>query len=133
MNAEHMKRVMTPRQAKILGTQDVPYGSTLLDSPGVTALVDKGMLNGNMEHIQSCARNTECSFRGDVVAKKLDEREKEKLAEACSSCGKTASEAGLARLLRCSACTIGPLYCGAECQKGSCVSLTVLRQLCPQI
>uniref|UniRef100_A0A7S0R2F6 MYND-type domain-containing protein n=1 Tax=Chlamydomonas leiostraca TaxID=1034604 RepID=A0A7S0R2F6_9CHLO len=34
----------------------------------------------------------------------------------CAQCGKTAAEAGLPQLLRCSLCK-GPSYCGAACQK----------------
>jgi hypothetical protein len=36
--------------------------------------------------------------------------------KVCSGCGKTAADAGVAKLLRCNACTIAPLYCGAACQ-----------------
>ena len=59
------------------------------------------------------------SYLDDVIAQKLDQHEKAKLAEACSACGKTAQQAGLSRLLRCSGCTVAPLYCCGECQKGA--------------
>jgi hypothetical protein len=38
-------------------------------------------------------------------------------SDACAACGKTAADAGVAKLLKCSACTIAPLYCSAACQK----------------
>jgi hypothetical protein len=41
-----------------------------------------------------------------------------KQKEACTVCGKTAEETGK-ELLRCSACTIKPTYCGAECQRAA--------------
>jgi hypothetical protein len=47
----------------------------------------------------------------------VEERDRQKLAEACVACGKTAGGLGLSRLLRCSACTVAPLYCSSECQK----------------
>jgi hypothetical protein len=39
--------------------------------------------------------------------------------DACVVCGKTAGSPGVKKLLKCSACTIEPLYCSAECQKAS--------------
>jgi hypothetical protein len=40
-----------------------------------------------------------------------------KMMEECAGCGKTSSDCGLKQLLKCSACTIAPCYCGHECQK----------------
>jgi hypothetical protein len=44
------------------------------------------------------------------------EREKRLMKERCAGCGKNAAEAGVKRLMKCSACTIAPSYCGAACQ-----------------
>jgi hypothetical protein len=34
----------------------------------------------------------------------------------CVACGKSAADVGASRMLKCSACTIAPKYCSAECQ-----------------
>ncbi len=39
--------------------------------------------------------------------------------DVCVACGKSAAEAGIRKLLKCSACTLKPLYCSAECQRAS--------------
>ncbi len=118
-NTAYLARVMTPKQAKILGTCD-----TQIDT---VEKLQHSRMPGNvqcwtskeLEGIQALAVDNERRIQQDVVAQKLSEREREKLAEACSLCGKTAQELGLVRLLRCSACTIAPLYCSAECQRGA--------------
>jgi hypothetical protein len=38
-----------------------------------------------------------------------------KVMEMCVACGKTAAEARVKKLLRCSACTLAPRYCSVEC------------------
>jgi hypothetical protein len=53
----------------------------------------------------------------DVLKGVFEERAKEKLNERCSGCGKSAEMCGLKQLMRCSACTLLPGYCGAECQR----------------
>jgi hypothetical protein len=40
-----------------------------------------------------------------------------KQIEACVACSKTPAELGMARLLKCSACTLAPAYCSGECQR----------------
>jgi hypothetical protein len=40
-----------------------------------------------------------------------------KTPRVCEMCGKTAAQLGVRRLQTCSACTIAPTYCGAECQR----------------
>jgi hypothetical protein len=47
-----------------------------------------------------------------------DVNEKPNDTEVCMVCGKTAEAVGK-ELMRCSACTIKPLYCGAECQRAA--------------
>ncbi len=48
---------------------------------------------------------------------KADRKDRNRVGNStCTGCGKTAAEAGLKRLLACSACTIAPEYCGLECQ-----------------
>ena len=37
--------------------------------------------------------------------------------KVCSGCGKSAVDAGVEKLLKCSVCTIAPSYCSAACQK----------------
>jgi hypothetical protein len=37
--------------------------------------------------------------------------------DACVACGKTSADVGVKALLRCSACSIAPLYCSVECQR----------------
>jgi hypothetical protein len=37
--------------------------------------------------------------------------------DVCVACGKTAQDSGMAKLLKCSACTIAPMYCSAACQR----------------
>jgi hypothetical protein len=99
---------MTPKQAKILGT-----GEKQADFVETLHLLDKVGIGSSW-----MTDNKREEMRQHV----LDEQEQmvaKKLAEACSLCGKTAQELGLVRLLRCSACTIAPLYCSAECQRGA--------------
>jgi hypothetical protein len=36
--------------------------------------------------------------------------------DVCVACGKSAADVGVNRLLKCSACTVAPRYCSAECQ-----------------
>jgi hypothetical protein len=36
--------------------------------------------------------------------------------DVCEACGRSAAEAGATRLLKCSVCTLAPMYCSAECQ-----------------
>jgi hypothetical protein len=47
-------------------------------------------------------------------SKQLD---KSKVRDVCVRCSKTAADEGLRKLLKCSACTIAPLYCSTACQK----------------
>jgi hypothetical protein len=42
---------------------------------------------------------------------------KSKSVEVCVACGRSAADVGAKKLLKCSACTIAPMYCSAECQK----------------
>ncbi len=37
--------------------------------------------------------------------------------DACVACGKTAQDSGMAKLLKCSACMLAPMYCSAACQR----------------
>ena len=39
-----------------------------------------------------------------------------KALDVCMACGKTAADVGAVKLLKCSACTIAPVYCSAACQ-----------------
>ncbi len=39
-----------------------------------------------------------------------------KAGDVCVACGKCAADVGATRLLKCSACTIAPMYCSAKCQ-----------------
>jgi hypothetical protein len=39
-----------------------------------------------------------------------------KAMEVCVACGKTAADARVKKLLKCSACTMAPKYCSAGCQ-----------------
>jgi hypothetical protein len=123
-NSAYVMRIMTPKQTKILGSQKLPFGTDPTDYFSQAASEfesEKGtkLRDELRAEFGSVNQGTKFFFLGDVVEKKLDERERTKHAEACSSCGKTAAEVGLNRLLRCSACTIAPLYCCAECQRGA--------------
>jgi hypothetical protein len=42
---------------------------------------------------------------------------KDRVNEACSNCGKTCVDLGIERLLKCSGCTIAPVYCSVVCQQ----------------
>ncbi len=42
------------------------------------------------------------------------------LSRMCTGCGKTAEQAGVKKLLACSACTVAPRYCSPECQCACC-------------
>jgi hypothetical protein len=59
--------------------------------------------------------NSQCSQNAKDHEPADDERRQG--TEACSACGRTAAELGIRKLLKCSACTIEPLYCSAECQR----------------
>ncbi len=52
-----------------------------------------------------------------VLQQVIDQHAKEKLNEKCVQCGRSAEVCGLKHLMRCSACTIAPGYCGCECQR----------------
>jgi hypothetical protein len=52
-------------------------------------------------------------------AKKGDSKPGKEIGQTCMACGKTAADVGAKNLLKCSACTIGPVYCGAACQRAS--------------
>ncbi len=39
-----------------------------------------------------------------------------KAMDVCMACGRTAADAMMKKLLKCSACTVAPKYCSAECQ-----------------
>jgi hypothetical protein len=58
-----------------------------------------------------------CTKGQDITAEVARAREREKLGQKCVVCGKTAAGIGARQLLKCSGCTIAPLYCGGECQK----------------
>ncbi len=53
--------------------------------------------------------------QSEIVADNTGQNGRE--PEACVACGKTASDLGHFGLMRCGACTIGPLYCNEVCQR----------------
>jgi hypothetical protein len=67
--------------------------------------------------VKACSTRDEKDSKCSASASVLSERDGEKMAETCSACGKTAQDMGLKALLRCSACTIAPVYCCVECQR----------------
>jgi hypothetical protein len=59
-------------------------------------------------------------FETGLIQRDSDSKEiknAKRLEQACVTCGRTAEELGIERLLKCSACTIRPPYCSAECQR----------------
>jgi hypothetical protein len=111
-NAEYLKNMMTMRQAKRLGRSK----ECLLDSLELSQRTCQ-LFGLPAAQLQNSKRSLIDEVKhSDVVAGVVCELEKQKLAEACSVCGKTAGELGI-RMLKCSACTIAPKYCSAKCQK----------------
>jgi hypothetical protein len=53
----------------------------------------------------------------EITEELAQAREREKLAQKCVGCGKTAADMGVQQLLKCSGCSMAPLYCGSQCQK----------------
>jgi hypothetical protein len=115
VNQAYLTRTMSLKQARILYRAEVPHA---VDSESLgfdeNRLRDMGMtkeeliagMNGFIQDVKT-----------DVAAKQVHDRELEKQADACVVCGRTAGELGLARMLRCSACTLKPSYCSVQCQR----------------
>jgi hypothetical protein len=53
----------------------------------------------------------------EEMVQEVEERECRRMAQLCVGCGKTREQLDMRPLLRCSACTVAPGYCGAACQK----------------
>jgi hypothetical protein len=68
-----------------------------------------------------CETSEEAHVEKPVCTEPADKQQhavvEPKAPEVCYACGKTAAAQGRRRLLKCSACTIEPLYCSAECQR----------------
>jgi hypothetical protein len=119
-NTRYIRSVMTAKQAKIPARAEVPDTTDLKPTSNDTkTLGDRQITQQDVEFWQKYMRKRGQFMQTDVAAQKLEERDQEKMSEACIACGQTAEQLGLSRMLRCSACTVSPLYCSAECQKAS--------------
>ncbi len=68
--------------------------------------------------LQTCLAEYKLSSEAtEAMVQAVEEQERMKMAEMCMVCGKTRAELGMQALLKCSACSIEPKYCSAECQK----------------
>jgi hypothetical protein len=107
VNTAYVKSKMTGKQAsrlaKVTLEDFLPPESQLDPYLKHTLDMANGYLQATKEH--------------DVAGQMAKAREKEKLAQKCVVCKKTAEEMGLKQLSKCSVCTIAPSYCGKECQK----------------
>jgi hypothetical protein len=117
-NRVHLTRIMTPKQNKLLHKSGSElhyfFGAHSCPDDDSEALNETGVPRKGMTPLLRWIEN---DIQRDAVAQKFHDRAQEKQAEACTACGKTAGELGLARMLRCSACTLRPWYCSAECQR----------------
>ncbi len=89
---------------------------------GIKRIFRASKLQNSDEKLMALVRNVFEGFatRNQHTAghfQELEERDQAKRAEACVACGRSAEVLGLRRMLKCSACTIAPLYCCVQCQK----------------
>jgi hypothetical protein len=117
-NHAYLTNAMSAKHAKILQRSDQHMNATFkmlsefqFENCGFHAE------NSLQEAFRNSAHHMAESLRTDLVAAKLVDRAKQKLAETCSQCGQSAQALGKQRLLKCSGCNLGRLYCCSECQK----------------
>jgi hypothetical protein len=117
-NAAHIRRIMPPKLARRMGKLESP-------APDVAFIMEHYAKQGwgvpaavAQETVRKFKETFDCNNTSDVVADVVAERAQQKLKETCQACGKTAAELGK-NMLKCSACTLAPFYCGSECQKAA--------------
>jgi hypothetical protein len=113
-NRAHLNKIMTKKQVKILQQSESAHPTIVANMQEIAQSYPQYFSASYMEDTKA---DLQALTEKDTVAQKLFDREKEKKAESCTACGKTAGELGLERMLRCSACTLRPWYCSAECQR----------------
>jgi hypothetical protein len=109
-NSAYLNKIMSNKQAKILQHSQSAHPALLANSQSYPQYFTASEIEQVELRLQTLTEE-------DTAAQKIFHREKEKKAESCNACGKTAGDLGLARMLRCSACTLRPCYCSAECQR----------------
>ncbi len=109
VNAEYIKGRMTSKQAARINRSSV---KDIIPK-------DKSELPQRCREWLEAMKLTEeaRSKDDDVTAQVAKAYYQEKFGERCVICDKTAEDVSKLRLSRCSACTLGPLYCSTECQK----------------
>ncbi len=120
-NTRYIARVMTAKQAKIIARAEAPHAPPAheYDDTDTPIMRTRDLTPEEVDVWQKALCKKAQDMQLDVAAQKIEERDQKKKAEACTACGQTAEELGLSRMLRCSACTVSPLYCSAACQKAS--------------
>ncbi len=73
--------------------------------------------DANQSKIQTQARTQTQTQTQTMCPYSESAKKKNRLFESCLVCGKMAQELGMEKMLKCSACTIRPSYCCAECQR----------------
>ena len=92
---QHKKRVKTEKQAAGKHAED-PKPSQPVET-------------------QNNTQEVETQNRTQQVSQPVETQNRAQ--EVCTACGKTAAMVGIKKLMKCSACTIEPLYCSAACQR----------------
>ena len=122
-NAAHISRILPPKLARRLGKAEFTREDVSKYLNGAAEIgISPDTLDINIhaqEPEQRLKEILECDHKNDVVARWVAEREEQKLGETCEACGKSARDLGKKVMLKCSACTLAPLYCGSECQKAA--------------
>ncbi len=124
-NTALVKSLLTPQQIKRLNKVEHAFASPSDDafhkefarifSPRMeTETLFSAVINNHVR--RAYEEETTSRTQNDVVAQAKAEYDHQKMLEKCVVCGKSAGELGT-RLLKCSACTVAPMYCSAECQK----------------
>jgi hypothetical protein len=119
VNTEYVASVMTSKHAKILcrsGQQPWAEARNMF-SDSESQLRNTGLPSYIVNMFNLMSLRTEEVLKTDIVTTKIEQRETQKLAETCSTCGQSATVLGLTRLLRCSGCTLERMYCSTACQR----------------
>ncbi len=111
-NTEYVKREMSGKQAARMEkfTLEKKFGEKL-ENAGHLPEQDRISLLQVQEWVR------ELRMEHDITGEVAQSRQRDKLGQRCAGCGRTAGEMGVQQLLKCSVCTIAPMYCGTECQK----------------
>jgi hypothetical protein len=108
----------SPSEEKMQGKHEqVPSESACTSWSGVPSRSHGVLDSQNNGVVKNAGSSNVCVLPSESKARMHMVKVRTKTGATCVACGKSAADVGPSRLLKCSACTIAPLYCSAECQQ----------------